>query len=235
MNEPNDPFDELHFNEDQSNRLTGFGEMERRLRQFQPRPPLVDLVAIEHATSYVVTPGFASSKLNQGVGTVSSSRFAGTVASSWICGAVVGAACVFLIMSNQKQQLLDADSSASIDLNRDTDHQLAEIPSPVHSGVNVESVEGQTSTAAGQLDLRSGTEIVDSAIRWRGRYVKTNELLSHPGSIRELGSSIAIVADSATDSDSFSKSLLSQFSPPQPMTQAELMRELLNPSKDTVH
>ena len=151
-----------------------------------------------------------------------SSRFAGTIAFSWICGAVVGAACVFFLMSNQEQPMRDSD-------------QLAEIPLPIQSGVEMDSVEGQTSTAAGQMDLRSGTYVVDSTIRWRGRYVKTNELLSQPGSIREFGINEPVPIDSTTDSVSFSNSLLSQFTPPQPVTQAELMRELLNPSKDTVH
>lgn len=235
MNEPNDPFDELHLKEDQASRLTGLGEMERRLRQFQPRAPQIDFLAIEQEANCVDTPMPAASTLIPGVGIVSSSRFAGTIASAWLCGAVVGAACVFFFMSNQKQPMLDVDSSASSDLNLDSDHQLAEIPSPAQSSVVLDSFEGQTSTVAGERDLHTGTEGVDSTIRWRGRYIKTNELLSHPVSMRELGNSVAVTTDSTTDSDSFSNSLLSQFSPPQPVTQAELRRELLNPSKDTVH
>ncbi len=234
MNEPNDPFNELHFKEDQASRLTELGEMERRLRQFQPRAPQIDFLAIEQEANCVDTSMPAASTLIQGVGIVSSSRFAGTIASSWLCGAVVGAACVFF-MSNQKQPMLDVDSSASSDLNQDSDSQLAEIPPPVQLNVVLDNVEDHATTVDGQMDMRSGTDIVDSTIRWRGRYVKTNEFLSHRGSIRELGSSVDVTADSTTDSDSFPNSLLSQFSPPQPVTQAELMRELLNSSKRNVH
>ncbi len=163
------------------------------------------------------------------------SLLAGTIASSWICGAVVGAVCVFFFMSNPEQPMRDGDDSASGNFNQDSDHRLAETPLPIQNVVEMDSVEGQTSTDDGQMDLRSGIHVVDSTIRWRGHYVKTNELLSHRGSMRELGSTITVTADSTTDSDSFSNSLLSQFTPPQPVTQAELMRELLNPSKDTVH
>ena len=235
MNEPYDPFDELHFDGDQSSKLTGFSELERRLRQFQPRPPRIDLVAIEQAANCMDTSLPAASTLNPVVGMVSSSRFAGTIASSWICGAVVGAVCVFFFMSNPEQPMRDGDDSASGNFNQDSDHRLAETPLPIQNVVEMDSVEGQTSTDDGQMDLRSGIHVVDSTIRWRGHYVKTNELLSHRGSMRELGSTITVTADSTTDSDSFSNSLLSQFTPPQPVTQAELMRELLNPSKDTVH
>lgn len=221
MNEPYDPFDELHFDGDQSSKLTGFSELERRLRQFQPRPPRIDLVAIEQEANCMETPVSAASTIIHGVGKHSSSRFVGTIASSWMCGAVVGAACVFFFMSNQKQPMLDRD-------------QRAEIPSPIQNVVEMDSVESQTNTAAGQMDLRSGTYDVDSTIRWRGRYVKTSELFSQPGSIRDLGINEAVTTDSTTDSGSFSNSLLSQFSPPQPVTQAELMRELLNPLKHTI-
>ena len=235
MNEPYEPFDELHFDGEQSCRLTDASEMERRFRQFQPRLPRIDLVAIEQAANCMNTTLPAVSTLIPGVGMVSSSRFAGTIASSWICGAVVGAACVFFFMSNSKQPIRDSDRNASGDLNQDSDHQLAEIPIPIQSGLEIDHVASQIGTESGQTDLRSETPVVDSTIRWRGRYVKTNEWLSHRGSIRELGINEPVPADSATDSVSFSNSLLSQFSPPQPVTQAELMRELLNPSKNTVH
>jgi hypothetical protein len=108
-------------------------------------------------------------------------------------------------MSNQKQPLLIPDASASIAVNQE-----------------------------GPIDVRSGTPDDDSTIRWRGRYVKTSEWLSHSGSSRERGSSVVVPADSTDDSDSFSNSPLSQFSPTQPVTQAELLRELLNPFKDTI-
>ena len=89
------------------------------------------------------------------------------------------------------------------------------------------------------MDLSSGAHGGGSMMRWRGRYVKTSELLSQLGSIREFGSIVAVPTDSSTDSStdsgSYSDSLISQFSPPQPMTQAELLRELLQPSKNTVH
>ena len=117
-------------------------------------------------------------------------------------------------------------------LDRD---QLAEIPSPIQNVVEADSVESQTNTASGQMDLRSGTFGVDSTLRWRGRYVKTSELFSQPESIRDIGSNEVVTTASTTDTGSFSNLLLSQFSPPQPVTQAELMRELLNPSKNTVH
>ena len=165
----------------------------------------------------MVTP--VSSTIIQGVEKVSSTRFVGTIASSWMCGAVVGAACVFFFLSNQKQPMLDRD-------------QLAEIPSTIQNVVEADSVESQTNTASGQMDLRSGTFGVDSTLRWRGRYVKTSELFSQPESIRDIGSNEVVTTASTTDTGSFSNSRLSQFSPPQPVTQAELMRELLNPLKD---
>ena len=220
MNDPYEPFDELHFDGEQISRPIVFSEMEQRLRQLQPRPPQIDLLAIEQEACCMVTP--VSSTIIQGVEKVSSTRFVGTIASSWMCGAVVGAACVFFFLSNQKQPMLDRD-------------QLAEIPSPIQNVVEADSVESQTNTASGQMDLRSGTFGVDSTLRWRGRYVKTSELFSQPESIRDIGSNEVVTTASTTDTGSFSNLLLSQFSPPQPVTQAELMRELLNPSKNTVH
>ena len=172
MNEPYDPFDELHFDGDQSSKLTGFSELERRLRQFQPRPPRIDLVAIEQEANCMETPVSAASTIIHGVGKHSSSRFVGTIASSWMCGAVVGAACVFFFMSNQKQPVLDRD-------------QLVEIPSPIQNVVETDSVDGRARTVAWPIDVRSESYIVDSTIRWRGRYVKTNEWLSHRGSIQQ--------------------------------------------------
>ena len=222
MSEPNNPFDKLLFNGDQSSRLTGLNEMEQRLRQFQPRPPQIDFLSIEDEVNCMVTPVPEASTIIQGVEKVFLSRFAGTIASSWMCGAVVGAACVFFFMSNQKQPMLDRD-------------QLVEIPSPIQNVVETDSVDGRASTVAWPIDVRSESYIVDSTIRWRGRYVKTNEWLSHRGSIRELGVNEVVTTDSTTDSGPFSSSLLSQFSPPQPVTQAELLRELLNPLKNTVH
>ncbi len=222
MNEPYDPFDELYLDGDQSSKRIGFSEMEQRLRRFKPRLPRIDLLAIEQEANCTNTPLTATSPLIPGMEKHFSSRFAGTIASSWICGAVVGAACVFFFMSNQKQRMIDRD-------------QLAEIPSPIQSVGVMNSVESQTGTAAGQMDLRSGTYGDDSTIRWRGRYVKSIELFSPLGSIRDLGINEAVTTDSTADTGSFSNSRLSQFSPPQPVTQAELMRELLNPSMDTVH
>ncbi len=217
MNDPYEPFDELHFDGEQISRPIVFSEMEQRLRQLQPRPPQIDLLAIEREACCKVTP--VSSTIIQGVETVSSTRFVGTIASSWMCGAVVGAVCVFFFLSNQKQPMLDRD-------------QLAEIPSPIQNVVETDSVESQTNTASGQMDLRSGTYGVDSALRWRGRYVKMSELFSQPESMRDIGINEVVTTASTTDTGSFSNSLLSQFSPPQPVTQAELMRELLDPLKD---
>lgn len=244
MNDPNNPFDESLPEDDTISRSARLAGMQQQLKQFRPRQPRLDFAEIESIASGIEKTQTDASTIIPIAGQVGlsmrrtrypSSQIAGTIAASWICGVAVGAACVFLLMSNQKPFSHDIDRSASSDLNRETDRRIAETPSPIQSGVDKDSVESQKSTEAGQMDLSSGAHEVSSMMRWRGRYVKTSELLSQFGSLREFGSIVAVPTDSSTDSDSHSDSLISQFSPPQPMTQAELLRELLQPSKNTVH
>ncbi len=236
MNDPNNPFDELHFDNEQDRRPSGFGDLELRLKQFRPRPPQIDIVAIEKEANRVETLVTAPTTHFQGVKRYSASQFAGTIACSWICGVLVGAVCVLFFTSTQKPFSHDIDRSAASDLNQDTDRRIVEIPPPIQSGnEEMDRFESKNSAEAGQIDLSSGAIGVGSTIRWRGLYVKTSELSSQLGSIREFESNGAAAIDSTTDSDSYSNSRLSHFSPPQPMTQAELLRELLQPSKNTVH
>ena len=236
MNDTNNPFDELHFDNEQDRRPSGFGDLELRLKQFHPRPPQIDIVAIEPEANRMETSVPAATLHFQGVGKYSSSQFAGTIACSWICGVLVGAACVLFFMSNQKPFSHGIVRSSASDLNRDTDRRIVEIPPPIQSGSEeMDRFESKNSVEAGQIDLSSGAFEVGSTMRWRGRYVKMSEWLSQLGSIRDLGSNGAVRTDSTTDSDTYSDSLISQFSPPQPVTQSELMRELLQPSKNFVY
>ncbi len=231
MNKQNEPFDESSFDDDQHqelggpNKLLGQDKTETWLRQFEPRRPKIDFAVIERE----VMDTRASVPLTAAVLLSASKRPAahmvGPLAVSWICGVAVGALFVFYSMQVASERTA---------INKPVEGSQPKLSEPIK---DVDDVEKAQLATAEQSDVSDRFE-VDSKLRLGGRFVKASDWME-PRHWNQSGSeTMANSADSnsiASGLKSVAGSIFSEYSPPAPTTQAELMRELLRDSNPFVH
>lgn len=84
-------------------------EVQRRLRQWRPRDPQLDLDAILEAAR---TP--AQAVVPAGGAERHGGRLAGMIAASWVCGAVAGALVMFIALGETASENRPLDSAAKV-------------------------------------------------------------------------------------------------------------------------
>jgi len=220
MNNPNEPTDESQFHDDHHRQLAGLTETEQRLRQFKPRMPKLDIAAIEQSASDINTNTPLTVTVLQGGKYRSVSHLAGPVAASWICGVVVGALCVFYAMPSV---------SNPTDLKRTVEVPVLE---PNNSTAKLDS---SAKLAGSERTEQPNGLDEEGTLRLTGRYVKANEWMNPSDFTRKRGERIPASSGMAEVTKSMFDASFSHYTPPPPMTQAELMRELLTESKQVIH
>jgi len=220
MNNPNEPTDESQFHDDHRLEFAGRTETEQRLKQFKPRMPKLDIAAIEQSASDMKTNTPLTATVLQGGKYRSVSHLAGPVAASWICGVVVGALCVYYAMPSV---------SNPTDLN-----QTVEVPilEPNNSTAKLDS---SAKLAGSERTEQPNGLDEEGTLRLTGRYVKLNEWMNPSDFTRRRVERTPASSGMAEVTKSMFDASFSHYTPPPPMTQAELMRELLIESKQVVH
>jgi len=220
MNNPNEPTDESEFHDDHHRELASLTETEERLKQFKPRMPKLDFAAIEQSVSDVKASIPLTATVLQVGKYQSASHLAGPVAASWICGVVVGALCVFFAMPFVSNPTV---------LNKTVEVPVLE---PDNSTAKLDSSAKPASSE--RTEQPNGLD-EESTLRLTGRYVKANEWMNPSDFTRKRVGRIPASSGMADVTKSMFDANFSQYTPPPPMTQAELMRELLIESKQVVH
>jgi len=220
MNNPNEPSDESPFHDDHRRELAGLTEAEQRLKQFKPRMPKLDIAAIVQSAGDMTANTPLTVTVLQGGKSRSVSHLAGPVAASWICGVVVGALGIYYAMPSV---------SNTTDLN-----QTVEVPvlEPNNSTAKFDS---STMPASSERAEQPNGLDDEGTLRLTGRDVKANEWMNPSDLTRRRAKRIPASSGIAEVTNSIFDANLSQYTPPPPMTQAVLMRELFTESKQVIH
>lgn len=229
MNQQFDPLDDL----------ARLAELEQQLKQNRPRPPRMDFSAIERIADHMeaskcneiaIVHGRSQVDSRPLVSNYSSKQFAGAIAASWVIGVAVGASFVFYLTAPHQHAIFNQEASTTI--NSSAISPATEgIPPQDQSSLLTNKSASDAEVSAGRLvtdalefDLNSGHLRVGNSLRSHGRLVRTMESVSVSLPIRRDDETVGIDA-----------SLASKFSPTQPVTRAELMRELRNAKNSTIH
>ncbi len=214
MTDTYDPPDELHL------------EAEIRLKQYRPRPSQVDIEAIARlANSGEALTRFPAVSQER-VGKYSTPQFVGTLAASWVCGVVVGAACIYFSMASQRRSTQDLESIASFNKSNNGESESTAV-----------AVGGDPIAMTDDLQFDLSTEPlqVGMSLRSRSRLVRaSNSITSSQWPIRSTGRNPNLDRSAASETSMIGLFDFN-FSPPSPMTKAELMKALLQDSTRSVH
>jgi hypothetical protein len=229
MNTPTKPIEGSEFDDEQRHELTRLNRTERRLKQFKPRMPQLDIAAIEQMANDLSTNVPLTASVIQGDSKRSVSHWVGPLAASWICGVLVGASCVLYFRPNPLSQT---------DFNNTVEIPKVEIPK-VKPKVSAPASDTELDMAAMLATTERSAETnrseVVGTLRLTGRYVKASEWMNPSESSRRRVENIPASHGIDDSSQSIFDATFSQYSPTQPKTQAEMMRELLLDSKQVVH
>ncbi len=235
MNEQYDHFDELKYNE-LSSSLGALSKSEQLLKQLRPRNPNLDIEAIVCLANSQAAKMPISITPNDRRGKYSTRQLVGTVAASWICGMVVGAACIFLSMSSQRLATQDSDLIASNNVKREvetspnvTSSQSTDNTSSVNKG-DLRAINNYW-----QFDLNSEPLQVGMSLRSRGKLVRANDPSSSRLPVPPIDFNSNLDRSAASESNSIVEWLDVHFTPPLPTTNAELMKELLQDAVRSIH
>lgn len=193
--------------------------LEQRLKQIRPRQPQLDFAAIERIAMHTKRTAQSIFSMKQ---------FASVIAASWLVGFAVGASCVFYLTTNRQHAMPNQETSAKNISNAISPNTFEPLPLDQSNLLTINSASGKE-TPMGRLgadldfELNSRPLSFGSSLRSHSRLIRIVDFESDPLPVRPDDNSIE------TD-----VSLASKFSPPQPVTQAELMRELLKTEK-TIH
>ena len=230
MNTPTEMIGDSEFDDDQRHEPARLKRTEGRLKQFKPRMPQLDIAAIAQladqqladqqlASDMSATVPLTASVL-QGGSKPTVSHWVGPLAASWICGVLVGASCVLYSMPNPPKQT---------DFNK-----TVEIPKSEPKVSTPDSDTAAMLASAERSEEANRSELVGT-LRLTGRYVKASEWMNPSELNRRRVENIPASIGTGDSSNTIFEATISQYSPTQPKTQAEMMRELLLDSKQVVH
>lgn len=221
MNEPNQPYD-----------ASSPSQLEQRLQKLKPRQPILDIEAIAKKADAKPVDQAVTAIVSQSKSWYSTKVLAGTVAASWVCGVAVGASVVFFSLSKAPPTADDSKIAGkeTVEQHRET---TALTPSPTSQ---VESMFAEKSMQAPSdfsgWDFGLGTEPlqVGMSLRSRNRLVRTGAMASTNAMTRnsergsnDLQNAIGSYEDVSTPM------------PTNPITQAELLKSLLQDANKDIH
>jgi hypothetical protein len=227
MNQHDDLSDNLDSEEFSNNDIPS--EMEDRLIRFRPRYPKLDIEAIAKIADHESASKLIAVSRSDRSRKLSASQLVGTVAASWVCGAVVGATCIFLLTTGQGQTTQNRDGIVSIDSTP---------PNTVESTASATKPASESdaiSTDFWQFDLDKETLQVGMSLPTRGMLVRASDYSGDRLASRtKMGSTsqkTMTEVDASFESDSIDRS----FTPARPMTNAELLKELTGDKGFRIH
>jgi hypothetical protein len=227
MNESHDPLDELNPDEIGNSGIPS--EMEKRLMQCRPRSPQLDMEAIVRkanigdASKPFIATGQDKSKR------FTTSQLVSTIAASWVCGAVVGSACILFSISAEKPTTQNRDPIASNQIG-----QANDMNSPANASKLMRETNPQTKDLF-YFDWDTEQLQVGMSLPSRGRLVRAINPFSGSRSDRRAMIATSPNLQSTDDSIPFSEPLNDHSPPARSMTQGELLKELSRDAGFRIH
>ncbi len=220
MNEPNLPYD-----------ASSPSRLEQRLHSLKPRQPILDIEAIARIADAKSANEVGIAIVPQSKSWYSTRVLAGTVAASWVCGVAVGASVVFFSLS---KDLPTADNSRvagkDTEQHRETTAFEPATPSQVESKIAEKIMPAQSDFVGWDVGLGAEPLQVGMSLRSRNRLVRTGALLRTNAMVRNSERSPSDLQNAIGSFEDVSTQM-----PTNPITQAELLKSLLQDANKDIH